>query len=88
MVEKMKKEIVEDDGRVICNMDVEGMRWYDKGARRKDFEGRKTPVGDQLTRSEARRYTWSALLAALSIVAIFSVSWVLFILFCTEIWFR
>ncbi len=88
MMEKLNKKYEDDDNRVICNMDVEGMRWYDRDIRRKERETRKTPRGNQLTRSETWRYTWSALLAGLSIVAVFSVTWVLFILFCTKIWFR
>jgi hypothetical protein len=88
MVKKINKKIEDDDGRVICNMDVEGMRWYDNDIRRKDSETSKMSASNQLTRSEAWRFTWSALLAGLSIVAVFSVGWVLFILFCTQIWFR
>lgn len=87
MVKKLKKEF-DDDGRVICNMDVEGMRWYDKNSRRRDPETHKIHAGNQLTRSEAWQFTWSVILAGLSIVAIFSVAWVVFILFCTQIWFR
>ncbi len=88
MVKKSNKQIEEDDGRVICNMNVEGMRWYDDGIRRKHSEDSKISAGNQLTRSEARRFTWSAILAGLSVVGVFSVGWVLFILFCTQIWFR
>jgi hypothetical protein len=88
MVKKSNKQIEEDDGRVISNMNVEGMRWYDDGIRRKHSEVRKISAGNQLTRSEARRFTWSAILAGLSVVGVFSVGWVLFILFCTQIWFR
>jgi hypothetical protein len=41
-----------------------------------------------MTRSEARRFTWYAVLAGRLIVAVFSATWVLFALFCTQIWFR
>lgn len=78
----------DDDGRVICNMDVEGMRWHDKPARRKETELRPVSQVGQMTRSEARRYTWYALRAGLVVAGIFSVVWVLFILFCTQVWFR
>lgn len=88
MAEKMNKKYEDDDGRVICNMDVEGMRWHDNDSRRRDSGKSKMPVGNQLTRSEAWRFTWSAILAGLSIVGVFSAGWVLFILFCTQIWFR
>ena len=82
------KQFDDDDGRVICNMEVEGMRWHDKSIRREKFATRKDAQGGQMTRSESRIYTWYALLAALLIVSVFSVTWVLFILFCTKIWFR
>lgn len=78
----------DDDGRVICNMDVEGMRWHDKRVRRESREARRISQGDQMTKSEARQFTWYAVLAGLLIAAVFSVTWILFILFCTEIWFR
>ena len=88
MFNKTKKEYEDDDGRVICNMDVEGMRWHAKSIRPKDSNATKVLQGEQMTRSESWRYTWSAVLAGLLIVSVFSVTWVLFILFCTEIWFR
>lgn len=82
------KQYDDDDGRVICNMDVEGMRWHDKRVRGEKREARRVSRGDQMTKSEARQFTWYAILAGLLIAAVFSVTWVLFILFCTEIWFR
>ena len=82
------KQYNDDDGRVICNMDVEGMRWHDKRVRRENREARRVSQGDQMTKSEARQFTWYAVLAGLLIAAVFSVTWILFILFCTKIWFR
>jgi hypothetical protein len=78
----------DDDGRVICNMDVEGMRWHDKVARRRLFTPRPAVDGGQMTRSEARRFTWYAIQAGLMIAGVFSVVMVLFTLFCTQVWFR
>jgi len=82
------KQYEDDDGRVICNMDVDGMRWHDRRVRREERRARQIPQGDQLTKAEARRYTWYSLLAGLLIVAVFSVTWILFVLFCTQIWFK
>ena len=82
------RQVDDDDGRVICNMDVEGMRWHDKRVRRESREARRVIQGDQMTKSEARQFTWYAVLAGLLIATVFSVTWVLFILFCTEIWFK
>jgi hypothetical protein len=83
-----KKQYDDDDGRVILDMDIEGMQWHDKRVRQEKSTARKIGVGDQMTGSEARRYTWYAVLAGLLIVTVFSVTWVLFILFCTKVWFR
>lgn len=44
--------------------------------------------GEKMTRREARRYIWNALLAALLIALVISVTWVLFTLFATKIWLR
>jgi len=82
------KQYDDDDGRVICSMDVEGMRWHDKRVRGEKREANRVSQGNQMTKSEARQFTWYAVLAGLLIAAVFSVTWVLFILFCTEIWFK
>ncbi len=82
------KKYDDDDGRVICNMDLEGMRWHDKAARRKKTATRQVSQGEQMTRSEARRYAWYAVQAGLLIASVFSVVLVLFVLFCTQVWFR
>ena len=80
----------EDDGRVICDMNVSGMpRHQDRNSQviagsRKDSRLR----GDPITKPELRRYTWYALLAGLAVVAIFSIVWILFTLFATQVWFR
>jgi hypothetical protein len=78
----------DDDGRVIVNMDVEGMPWHNQRLRREKRAARAGNPGDQLTNREARLYTWNAVLAGLLIVGVFSLALVLFTLFCTEIWFR
>ena len=77
-----------DDGRVICNMDVDGMHWHDKATRGKKFATRQIAHGEQMTKSEARRFAWYAIRAGLIVPLVFSVVWVLFILFCTQVWFR
>jgi hypothetical protein len=93
------KTYEDDDGRVICNMDVAGMPWHDRRARRERKAARSAVIaaqapslpasqGDPMTRSEMRRYVWNSVLAGLLIVAVFSATWVLFILFCTKVWFR
>lgn len=83
-----QKQYEDDDGRVICSMDVDGMQWHDKAIHHEKKTVRKVVQGDQMTKSEARQFTWYAILAGLLIVLVFSVTWVLFILFCTQVWFR
>jgi hypothetical protein len=87
-MKKQPKQFDDDDGRVVCNMDVSGMRWHDKGIRRDISAAPKAAHVEQMTRSGTRLYTWYSLLAAMLIVLVFSVTWVLFTLFCTQIWFR
>jgi hypothetical protein len=83
-----QKQYEDDDGRVICNMDIDGMPWHDRSIRQNRRTESKIPVGQQMTRSEARRYNFYSILAGLVIATVFSLTWVLFILFCTQIWFR
>jgi hypothetical protein len=87
-MKKQPKQFDDDDGRVICDMDVDGMRWHEKRIRHERTVPNKAAHVEQMTRSGARLYTWYSLLAALLIVLVFSVTWVLFTLFCTQIWFR
>lgn len=86
-MQKNVKQYDDDDNRVICNMDVEGMRWHDRRERRQKFTETFLPK-DDLTRSEARRFTWYAVLSGLLVVAVFSTVLVLFTLFLTQVWFR
>jgi len=55
-------------------MDVEGTRWHDKAVRHSEQIARKMQSGEQMTRSEAWRFPWSAILAGLLIVLVFSVT--------------
>ncbi len=69
-------------------MNVDGMRWHDKTTHHGEPATRQSAKGEQMTESEARRFTWYAIRAGMLVVLIFSVVWVLFILFCTQVWFR
>ncbi len=84
-----QKNYEDDDGRVICSMDVDGMRWHDKRVRRDEKAARRhNNNSNQMTRAEARRYNWYAVLAGLLVASVFASTWILFILFCTKVWFR
>ena len=85
-----KREQFEDDGRTICSMDVEGMPQSvfrmtrgETGAERTD---RPSDRAEQMTRSEARRYTWYAVLAGLAVAVTVGGGTVLFILVLWLLW--
>lgn len=76
------KPYEQDDGRVIANMNVEGMPWYTPA------QPEATGSGMMLSKQEARIAMWGALRAGLTIAAVFSAAMVLFTLFCTHVWLR
>ena len=87
-----KKQYDDDDGRTIVSMDVEGMPWYD---RRHAFvpkpereSNQPSPYGTGLTNRELRLYTWGALKAGLLVASVFAVTWILLVLFLTQVVFR
>lgn len=87
-MERKPEKFDDDDGRVICNMNVEGMPWYNRRLRHQKGAASDQPEGEQMTQAEARLYTWHALLAGLFVALVFSATWVLFILFCTQVWLK
>lgn len=81
---KQKKVYDDDDGRVIANMNVEGMPWYSP---HKDGKGQKKEPLD-LTKEERRALTGGMLKAAFLIVGVVAVVYLLFILFCVFVWLK
>ena len=84
-----------DDGRTIANMNVEGMPWYTPGETSKEpaqdsqeTKKNRYETGPAMTGLESRYYTWGALKAALLVVGVICAGIILFILFCTKVWFR
>ncbi len=77
------KREFEDDGRVIADMNVEGMPWH----RPEQTFAPTSETKIQLTPEESRAAMWGALKAALLVAAIFGLAFFLFILFCDKIWF-
>lgn len=81
---KQRKEF-EDDGRVIANMNIEGTPWYvPEGIEDKTSGQNYTKP----TRGETFALIKGALAAGLVIGLVFVLAFLVFILFCTEIWFR
>lgn len=66
------KQYDDDDGRTICDMDVEGMPWHDRRVRRERRQKAREELservanGETLTRMETIRYTFYAVLGALA----------------------
>ena len=78
----------DDDGRVIANMNVDGMPWYQRGERK--LFGAQSKRGSDfsdLTKEETREIIKGALKASLLIAGVFILAMLLFILFCLYIWF-
>lgn len=79
----------DDDGRVIANMNVDGMPWYQRSQRRIEKTSVARPHSDfsDLTREETREIIRGALKASLLIAGVFILAMLLFILFCLYVWF-
>ncbi len=75
----------DDDGRIIAPMNVDGMPWHAPKPETPPMEG---PQPDPLKGKALRRYLFSAVGAGLLITLVFGVAAALFILFCTQVWFR
>ena len=77
----------EDDGRVIANMDVEGMSWY-----RGLGQSERPPVSpdekppEVMTRGEKAAMIRGVVGAALAVAAVFGVGYLLLILLCLRLW--
>ncbi len=87
-----KKVYDDDDGRVIANMNVDGMPWSmsDVLSRRKKSDEKLQSSGDfsDLSGKETREIVKGAVKAGLVIAGVFLVAAALFILFCIHVWFR
>ena len=102
MREKNRKRTqVEDDGRTIVNMNVEGMPWYHRsvhqdsallsdaaGSSAEDGADGRSMVHDEMTAEQMRMYRWAAVKAGLLAALVFGGVFALFIAFCDFIWFR
>ena len=86
---KKKDEFV-DDGRVIANMNVEGMPYpvWKKARRAFDEFGRKKKPRDpvDLTKKEKRSIAWGVLTAYLTIGVVVVAIFFLFMLLITKVW--
>ncbi len=85
-----KKQYDDDDGRVIADMNVEGMPWHTGIPRREKKRGpeEKEAERPELTGKEKRALIRGVLLASMSVAAIFAVVLTCFILFCVFVWLK
>lgn len=87
-MKKIKKQTEEiDDGRVIAPMNVDGMPWHNAD---KQDAVEKSPQfsADELSPEGKRAFAWGVFKAVLLILLCFVGVYTLFILFCTNIWFK
>jgi len=85
MKETEKKRFDGDDGRVIANMNVEGMPWYDSISpkiRRKDKEKTLPPM----TKEETKKLIADLLVAMIPVVCAFLGGFALVIFLMTKFW--
>lgn len=82
---RRKKTYDDDDGRVIANMNVDGMPWYLRD--QKQTTSSNSNVED-LTKEETRAIIWGTVKAGLLIAGIFLLAALIFILFCIHVWFQ
>ena len=83
----MKKDSFVDDGRTICRMDIPGMPASlsdRKGT--EDFSQNRGSAEERMTRAEARRYSYYAVLAGLTVAGIVGGGTILFILLLCLLW--
>lgn len=83
---RKRKIYDDDDGRTIANMNVDGMPWYADNPAPND--NGKEPERSDLGHWGTLSVIWGVLKAALLVTAVFAVGYLLFILFCTLIWFK
>ena len=81
---RKRKTYDDDDGRVIANMNVDGMPWYLEAAHKKQEQSRSEL---ELTKEETKAVIWGAVKAGLLIAGVFVLGALIFILFCLHIWF-
>ena len=79
-----RKQYDDDDGRVIANMNVDGMPWYVDAAKKKEASSQEL----DLTKEESKAVLWGTVKAGLLIASVFVVAALIFILFCIHVWFR
>ena len=84
---KHSPQYSDDDGRVIANMNVDGMPWYQRSERFDRNKREQASDFSDLTKEETREIVKGAMKASLLIAGVFILAMLLFILFCLYVWF-
>ena len=89
---KRKRDDWVDDGRVIANMDVDGMPNTFRRGTRRSFDAfgkvKQKPDPVDLTRKEKRAIAWGAASAYLLVLGVFVAVFGLFLLFASKVWLK
>ena len=82
---RKRKQYDDDDGKVIANMNVEGMPWYvDRGSGESRPESDSEPI--PLTKEERRAYMRGTMSAAFLVTGIFALVFAAVIIFLVFAW--
>lgn len=84
---RKRKQYDDDDGRVIANMNVDGMPWFLSDALKNPNRSEEENALGDLTKKEQRELVRGAVKAGLLVAGIFVLAALLFILFCIHVWF-
>ena len=85
----IKKDSIEDDGRTIANMDLEGTPWARKGGSSRRKKEKRNELGElNLTPKEKRAIFWGAMSAVMPIAIAFVVLFFLAFLILDLVWLR
>lgn len=85
MEQNSKEHVIEDDGRRIADMNIEGMPWYVNEI--SEEEKIRRAMEPTLSPRETRKMISSALMASLLVGLAFIVGMALFVCFCLYVWF-
>ncbi len=81
---RKRKQYDDDDGKVIANMNVDGMPWYLDKLHEKEKDSKAEAY--QMSKKESRAYLWGVLSASLLVTAVFGLVFAAIILFLLSVW--
>ena len=87
-MKKRKKTYDDDDGRVIANMNVDGMPWHTDRSKEKSVDTNSNNEEISLTKAEQRAMMRGVVLASLLVAGAFVLVGLAFVLFCVFVWFK